>query len=218
MDFFAFATALVSAWNVVSPLIIKLLFALILLLIGLLVARGLEKIAVILLKMMQLDSAADQTGFNELLTKGGIRKKASELVGNLIYWLVALISVLTVAGALGLPIEQVTTKIFSYMGIVFLAALNLGLGIFLAGFISNIVRVVMANLELEAARPVSRLIYYIVIIFSFLVALSELGFNPDWTPHIGVILGAPALAAAIAFGLGCKDMAADFLHNLFKGK
>jgi hypothetical protein len=119
---------------------------------------------------------------------------------------------------LGLPIEEINNKIFIYTGIVFLAALELGLGIFLAGLLSSVIRTVMANLEMEAARPVSRIIYYIVIIFSFLIAIGELGFKPDWTPHIGIILGAPALAAAIAFGLGCKDMAADFLHNLFKGK
>jgi hypothetical protein len=32
------------------------------------------------------------------------------------------------------------------------------------------------------------------------------------------VVGAVGLGAAIAFGLGCKDMASDFLFNLFKGK
>ena len=124
-----------------------------------------------------------------------------------------------VLGAFGLPVEVALGKIFSYVGVVFLAALVLGVGVFLAGLISTIVRVIMANLGLEGARTVSRVIYYIVIVFIFLAALAELGFDPNsLTPHIGVILGMPALAAAIAFGLGCKDMAADFLHNLFKGK
>jgi hypothetical protein len=105
------------------------------------------------------------------------------------------------------------------MGVVFLAALILGVGVFLAGLIAALVRLVMANLGVEGAVTVSRVIYYIVIIFTFLAALAELGISPEvFAPQIGVIIGAFGLAAAIAFGLGCKDMAADFLHNLFKGK
>ena len=87
------------------------------------------------------------------------------------------------------------------------------------GLISGIVRIVMANFGVEGSKTASRFIYYIVIVFTVLAVLAELGLAPDaFTPHIGVIIGAFGLAAAIAFGLGCKDMAADFLTNLFKGK
>ncbi|MFH1684173.1 MAG: hypothetical protein ABIA67_04750 [Candidatus Margulisiibacteriota bacterium] len=218
MDIVFLASSLVSSWDTVSPLILKLIITLFLLLVGLLIARGLEKTIVLLLKALQLDKFADQIGFDSLLKKGNIKENASDLLGSLVYWIVVFIVVVTVAGAMGLAVEETLMEVFAYMGVVFLAALILGLGVFLAGLISGIIRVIMGNLGLEGFKIVPRVIYYVVIIFSFLFALAELGFNPDWTPHIGIILGAPALAAAIAFGLGCKDMAADFLHNLFKGK
>lgn len=219
MDIVSLASSLVSAWLIIAPLVLKLLVALFLLLVGLLVARGLETIAVMIMKVVQLDKAADQTGFDDLLSKGGIKKDASELVGALVYWVTVLVAVVTVAGAMGLPVEIVLPEVLAYMGVVLLAALVLGVGIFLAGLISTIIRLIMANLGLEGFKLLPRIIYYIIIIFAFLAALAELGFDlTSLRPHLGIILGMPALAAAIAFGLGCKDMAADFLSNLFKGK
>jgi hypothetical protein len=170
------------------------------------------------LKAVRLDKGAEQIGFHSLLEKANMKKTASDLVGSLVYWVVALMALIGVAEMFGLPVEPALLYVFSYMGIVLLAALILGIGVFLAGLISAIVRLIMANLGLEGEKLLPRVIYYIIIIFVFLAALAELGFAPDWTPHIGIILGMPALAAAIAFGLGCKDMAADFLSNLFKGK
>ncbi|OGC03596.1 hypothetical protein A3H38_05355 [candidate division WOR-1 bacterium RIFCSPLOWO2_02_FULL_46_20] len=202
----------------VYPLVSNLILALLLLLTGILIAKGLGSLTTVAFKTVGLDNAAEKTGLVEILQKGNIKSNVSQLLGELVYWFIVFVVVIGVAGIFGLAVDSVLNSIFTYMGIVFLAALILGVGLFLASLISGIVRVIMSNLGLEGAKTASRIIYYIVIIFTFLAALGELGFSPDWTPQIGVILGMPALAAAIAFGLGCKDMAADFLYNLFKGK
>ena len=208
-----------AAWFKISPIVLNLILALFLILVGVLVAKGLGFLVTLVLKTLQLDRGSKQIGFNTLLEKGNVKQTASELMGDFVYWVLVFVIVMGVLGAFGLPVEPTLTKIFTYMGIVFLAALILAIGVFLAGLIAGIVRIIMGNLGMEGARTVSRVIYYIVIVFAFLAALTELGINPEsFTPHLGVIIGAPALAAAIAFGLGCKDMAADFLHNLFKGK
>ncbi len=203
----------------ILPLAVNLVLALFLLLAGLLIARGLGYLTVIVLKSAKLDNGTEQIGLNSLLEKGDIKKSVSELAGDLVYWLVSFIIVIGVISMFGLPVEAALTKMFAYMGIVFLAALIIGVGIFLANLVSGIVKLIMANLGIEGARTASRIIYYIVITFTFLAALGALGISSEvFIPQIGVIIGAFGLAAAIAFGLGCKDMAADFLHNLFKGK
>lgn len=208
-----------SAWQEISPLIINLVLALFLLLIGLLIAKGIGLLITLVFKTIRLDKGAKQIGFNQILEKGSIKRTTSELLGDLVYWILAFVVIVGVVGVFGLPVGTALRNVFAYMGVVFLATLILGLGVFLAGMISGIIRVVMANLGLEGAKIVPRIIYYIIVIFAFLAALAELGISTKaFEPHIGVIVGAFGLAAAIAFGLGCKDMAADFLHNLFKGK
>lgn len=208
-----------AAFSEISPLVFNLLFALLLLLAGFLLARGSGALITFVLKLVQLDKGSNKIGFASLLEKGGVARTVSELLGDVVYWTIVFVVVMAVAGIFGLSAEGALAGIFAYMGVVFLSALILGIGVFLAGLISGIVRVIMANLALEGARIVSRVVYYIVIVFTFLAALAELGIKTDvFVPQIGVIIGAFGLAAAIAFGLGCKDMAADFLHNLFKGK
>lgn len=214
-----FVVPLNSAFVAVLPLVTNLLLALVLLLIGLAIAKALGSLTAFILKLIQLDKGSKLVGLQGILEKGAVKKTLSELSGGLVYWVVVFMVLVAVFNRFGLPIELALTKVFAYLGVVFLAALILGAGVFLAGLIAAVVRLVMANLGVEGAVTVSRVIYYIVVIFTFLAALAELGISPEvFAPQIGVIIGAFGLAAAIAFGLGCKDMAADFLHNLFKGK
>jgi hypothetical protein len=219
MDLKVLLDAVVSSWLKVYPLVVNLLAPLFLLLIGFMAAKGIAALTTVVLKIIQLDRGAKAVKFNLLLEKGDIRKSAAELAGDLVYWVIVFVTVLGVAKAFGLPVDQALASIFSYVGLVFVAALVMGIGAFLASLIAGMVRIIAANFGIEGAKTISRFIYYIVIIFAFLAALAQLGISTEvFIPQIGVIIGAIGLAAAIAFGLGCKDMAADFLHNLFRGR
>lgn len=211
--------ALTASFNPIFPLVLQIVVILGLFLIGFLVAKAVGLLISFILHFIQIDFLARKSGFEGLLERADIKKPLSELLGNLAYWVLVFILFIGVLGYFKLPVRPVLVNIFTYMGIVFLAAFILAVGVFLAGLIAGIVRVIMSNLGMEGARSVSRLIYYIIIIFAFLTALAELGISTSvFVPQIGVIIGAVGLAAAIAFGLGCKDMAADFLYNLFRGK
>ncbi|MFA6548634.1 MAG: hypothetical protein WCT39_01705 [Candidatus Margulisiibacteriota bacterium] len=219
MDPVLVKSSLDLAWFQISPLVTNLLMALLLILVGCLVAKGLGMLTTLVFTTLQLDKGAEKLGLRKLLEKGEVKRSVSELLGDMVYWLTVFVVIAGIAGIFGLAVEPMLSRVFTYMGAVLLAAILLGLGLFLATLISGIVRLVTVNLGLQGAKTASRLMYYIVIIFTFITVLAELGINPEvFVPQIGVIIGAFGLAAAIAFGLGCKDMAADFLSNLFRGK
>ena len=215
----ALLQSITISYNELFPIALKLVVGLLVLFLALIVAKWLGKLATIILKAIQVDALANFIGINKMLERANVRRSIPELLGDLIYWLTAVVSVVSILRIYGVEVQPALIKLFAYMGIVLIASLILGVGLFLAVVISSVVRVVLANLNLENSQTVSRTIYYVIVIFAFLAALSELGFNLNsLAPHLGVIIGFPALAAAIAFGLGCKDMAADFFHNLFKGR
>jgi small-conductance mechanosensitive channel len=219
MDPVLVKSSLDLAWFQISPLVTNLLMALLLILVGCLVAKGLGMLTTLVFTTLQLDKGAEKVSLHKLLEKGEVKRSVSELLGDMVYWLTVFVVIAGIAGIFGLAVEPMLSRVFTYMGAVLLAAILLGLGLFLATLISGIVRLVTVNLGLQGAKTASRLMYYIVIIFTFITVLAELGINPEvFVPQIGVIIGAFGLAAAIAFGLGCKDMAADFLSNLFRGK
>jgi hypothetical protein len=219
MDLWSLSSPFVAAWSVISPLIASLVTALVLLLAGFLVAKALAYAVVYVLKLVQLDKGSKWVKFNTVLEKGEVKKGLSDILGEAVYWAVLFITVIGVAKLFGVKIEPAIAKVIIYLGAVLMVAIVLGIGLFLANLIANIVKIVCLNFGIESGKSLARFVYYLVIIFTFLAALSQLGLRPSAiVGKLDIVLGAPALAAAIAFGLGCKDMAADFLHNIFKGK
>ncbi|HVN66960.1 MAG TPA: hypothetical protein VMT55_01190 [Candidatus Sulfotelmatobacter sp.] len=215
----AWLVSLQNAWLVGSPLVLKLLAALVIFFLGYLIAKGLGWLAATCLKAIMVDVAAKKIGLAAFIEKGDIKKSASDLVGELIYWIVIFVTIIGVAKVLGIPVKAALVMIFGFIGKVFLVAVILGAGLFLASLTSAIVKVMAVNFGIDGAKTFARTIYYIVVIFALLAVLAELGIKTELiASKLDVIIGAVGLAAAIAYGLGCKDMAADSLHNLFKGK
>ncbi len=141
------------------------------------------------------------------------------MLGDFVFWFTIFLIILSLAAQINIPVESALDRIISFTGIILLAALVLSIGTYLAVFISGLVYLVAANLGLPGAKNISRIIQYFTVIFAFLLALEHLGVGPALLiPSIGVIIGAVGLAIAIAFGLGCKDIMADFVSNLIRGR
>jgi len=219
MQSFSLLSSIGFAWRELSPLLMNLISFIFFILVGFILAKGAGLLFSNLLKLVMLDHLAKSIGINYLLEKGSVKRTLSELIGDLVYWTIIFIAVISVANWNQLPIEMALNKVFDFLGLILMASIVLVIGVFFASLFSGIVRFLASNFGVEEARVISRVIYYIIVLFSFLAALAQLGVNPEvFLPHLNVIIGAFGLAAAIAFGLGCKDMAADFLHNFFKGK
>ncbi|MDD4179031.1 MAG: hypothetical protein PHH14_03165 [Candidatus Margulisbacteria bacterium] len=211
--------SLIVNWPVHSSLAVSFISFLLIILVGYLLARGLGWLITAVLKMIQFDKLLKQIGFSGLLEKGDVKKSASELVGNGLYWLIILATIYLAAVSLRLPIEPALSRLFVYLGMIAIAAIVLGIGLFFASLFAGVVKLIALNFGIEGGKTLARVVYLLVVIFATLAALAQLGVKPSiFLTKLDVLIGAPALAAAIAFGLGCKDMAADFLHNLFKGK
>ncbi len=206
--------------NTISPLLLNLLVSLVLLLVALLVAKGLQLIVVYILKAAMLDKGLASIGFTPFLTRGEIKRSPTELLGELVYWLVIFISVTSIAMAYGpANSKELLNMLLNYSVAVIAAIFIMGLSIFLSVVIAGIVMVIANNVGLSNSKTLARIAQYSVNIFGFLKAIEILGISSAIiVASFSVIVGAVGLAFAIAFGLGCKDIAADFLTNLFKAK
>jgi len=64
----------------------------------------------------------------------------------------------------------------------------------------------------RAARFQGQVVTLTLMVFSILLALDQLGFAAQFVMALGVIAaGAAGLGLALAFGLGCRELARDFL-------
>lgn len=212
-------TVVTGAWNAFATKITiflpKLIGAIIVFVIGLIVAKLIKMAIVKLLKLVRLDSAAEKTGLKSFLQKGNITKTASEIVGSLIYWFIMILVIIASLDALGLPIvSDILNDIFLYIPNVVAAIIILLLGFLLGGLLSAVVRTAASNAGLTTAEGLGKTALYAVIFFSASIALLQLGIGEEIVASAFIIaFGAAALALALAFGLGGKEMAAEYLKR-----
>lgn len=197
-----------------------LALALLILFLGWLLARGIQILVSLIFRTIQLDATSQRVGFTQVLLKGDIKRSPADLLGDLFYWIVLLITFLTVAGISGLVAPTAWVDgVIQLIIQIFNAVLILGLAIYLAAFVAGVVYLIASNAGISYSKPLAKFAQYAVIITAVIVSLGIIGIKAEWiTSSINVVIGGIALAFAIAFGLGCKDIAGDFINNLFRQK
>lgn len=214
-----FTTVVTGAWNAfatkITVFLPMLIGAIIIFVAGLIVAKLVKTGVVKLLRLVRVDSAAEKTGLKSFLEKGNISKTSSEIVGSLVYWFIMILIIIASLDALGLPIvSDILNDIFLYIPNVVAAIIILLLGFLLGGLLSAVVRTAASNAGLTTAEGLGKTALYAVIFFSASIALLQLGIGEEIVASAFIIaFGAAALALALAFGLGGKEIAAEYLKR-----
>jgi hypothetical protein len=209
---------LLSLVNQLMSFLPTLVGALLLLLVGWLIAKAVETLIVRLLKAIHLDKIAEQIQLSNVLSKGGIKQKLSELVGVIVYWLVMLAVVMVVFNALQLTVAaELFQTIVTFLPNVIAAVFILIVGMFAAAFLAVTVRTAASNAGILQAHLIAQLVQAVVVIFAIVASLEQLQI-PFFGEVFLIILGGISLGCALAFGLGCKDLAgrwaADFIEQV----
>ena len=193
-----------------------LLGALVILVVGWIVAKAIRRIVDWLLKTVNFDTMADKAGISEVLRKGNLKTTAREVVSGLVYWLIMIMVLVMVVNALGLPkASDILASLFAYVPKVIAALFVLVVAMFIASFVSGIVRIAAGNTNLPKPDLLAGISRWAIIIFAVTIALAQLGIAPLLvTATFNIILGGVCLALALAFGLGGKDVAARYLEEL----
>lgn len=195
--------------------LVNFVTAVIVFVVGWIVAKFLTMLIVKMLKAIKIDSIAEEINIAEFLRKGGIKYTLSELVGVVIYWIIilgVLISVLDIIALIG--VSSLFDKILAYLPSVIGAILILILGIFVSAFVAAIVKATTANIGLNQADLLSKVAQVAIIIFTVIIALDELRIGAVLVSALNIVLATIGLAVGLAFGLGCKDIAGKLMAEL----
>ena len=195
-----------------------LLGALVILIVGWIVAKAIKRLVDWLLKTIRFDTLADKAGISAILRKGDLKISAREVVSSIVYWLIIIMVLVMTVDALGLPkSSDVLSSLFAYVPKVIAALLILIVAMFLANFVSGIVRTAASNANLPKPEIFAGISRWAIIVFAVTISLGELGIGTLLvTATFNIILGGVCLALALAFGLGGKDIVAKYLEELKK--
>ncbi|TBU99933.1 mechanosensitive ion channel family protein [Stutzerimonas kirkiae] len=210
-------SAMSSLWASVAAFIPRLFGALIVVLIGFVVARLLDTLLSKLLAKLGLDRLMTGTGLNKLLSRVGIRVPLSALIGKIVYWFVLLIFLVSAAESLGLERVSATLDMLAlYVPKVFGAALILLGGVLLAQLLSGLVRGAAEGVGLDYAGGLGRIAQGLVIIISISVAIGQLEVKTELLNYVvAIVLISVGLAVALALGLGSRELVGQILAGIY---
>ena len=181
---------------------------------GWIVAKVIQGVLGRVLRAVKADTLAEKVQLAEMLVRGGIERTFSELVGVLAYWLVMLVVLVAALNALQLTATAELLEGFvGFLPSIVTAVLVLILGILAAGFLAATVRTVATNAGIAQAQILGKSMQSIAIIFAVVVALQQLQIQFVGDAFL-IILGAISFGAALAFGLGCRDLAGRWVSDL----
>lgn len=193
----------------------NLVAAVLILIGGYFFAKLCRLLAIKLFEVTRFDVAAEKAGIDEVLTKAEITQTPAELMGGLVYWAVILIISMIAINALGLEVaSQLLNEVILYIPRVVAAILIFVLGLFLASLISGIVKVSAANAGFTQAEGLSQICRLGIIILAVAMALDQMGVATRIVVSaFSILFGSICLALALAFGLGCRDLAGKFVED-----
>lgn len=206
------APAIAMLHNVLAMLP-KIFVAIVLVLVGIVVAKWVKNVVVALLEKLGVNSVFSKMG----LQSGNGRPSLATLLGVIVQAVIVLLFVVEALQLLELEFMVIlATGIFAYLPSVFAAIVILAVGFWIA----NIVEKLVGSLLTHASGTPHFLRYiakYAILAFAFFMALDQLGIAASIINSAFIlILGGLALAFGLAFGLGGREHAARYLSKMEK--
>jgi hypothetical protein len=198
-----------------GDLLPRLLLALLVLIAGWLIAKAVRFAIVKGLRAVNFHVVTQRAGLDGFLRDGGIESDTTEILGVLVYWLVILGALVIGFNTLGLAyVTDLLGRIILFVPKVMVALLILAFGAYFARFIGNAVTAYCRNIHIQDADLLGRLAQYAIVTFVVLIALDQVNIGGDIVRQsFLIVLAGLVFALALAFGLGGKDWAAEFLER-----
>lgn len=211
----AVSTAIVETIQALLNFLPNLIGALLVFLIGVLVAKWSKTIIVKTLQAIQFEKLFKNSQFKKFLTKADVSHKIEELLGSIVKWIIILTFFIASANIIGLTsVSSLLTGVLNYIPNVLSAVIVLVLGVLLAGVVERLVKGSIAGIDIKIARLMGKISSYIIVVIAILAAFSELRIATGFINIIFIgLVSTLSLGMALAIGLGAKDIISELLSD-----
>jgi len=199
-----------------AHLLPRLLATLIVALLGWVIAYALKVVVRGILRIAKFDKLSDNAGATQILNKLAL-PSSSELLSRVVFWVVLLgfillgVQVLEIVG-----LQEYISRFFLYLPRLFVALFIIFFGLVAANFFSRAALLAAVNADSPSPGLLATLIRTIIVIFAVTMAFEQLGLaERTILIAFAIAFGALMLGLAIAFGMGGRDLAKQFLERRF---
>lgn len=208
--------SLINMWMGVIEFVPRFIGALIVLIIGLVIATVLESIVEQVIRGIKLDALLKKIGVANYVERGGLDLNSGKFFGKIVYWFFVVAFILAVTNILGLAIfSDFLREVLLYIPSIVVAVLIMIATFVVAKFAKGLISASMMSAKLHASKFLGTFVWWAVVLFGLITALTQLGINVYVLQTlITGLVAMLALAGGLAFGLGGKEYAAKLLEKL----
>jgi hypothetical protein len=192
--------------------------ALIVFIIGIMIAASLGILVTRLMEKLKIDKAADEIGLTHLLEQGEIKASIPHIIGEIVKWFLFIVSIMAATDILGLPqITAFLNSILLYVPNVIVAAIILALTIIIANFVEHVVTKGGKATKISHDKIIAKISKWSIVMFGVMAALVQLGVATSLITILFTgIVSMLSIAGGLAFGLGGRDKAAQIINKYVK--
>ncbi|MEI6191257.1 MAG: hypothetical protein WCP24_02730 [bacterium] len=204
-------------WIGVVNFIPGFLAAVVLFLVGWLIAVLLGKLVAQVIKTIKLDTALRGAGFDKVVEKAGFTLSSGNFLGALVKWFFIVVALVASLDILGLKTVTgyLSTVVLNYLPNVIVASLILLLSVVIAEAVKKLVVSSAKAGGVSSAMVLGEITKWAIWIFAFMAALSQLEIlNSFIQPLFIGVIAAISLALGLSFGLGGRDAAARYIEKV----
>ncbi|MDP3999088.1 MAG: hypothetical protein Q8P76_00645 [bacterium] len=208
-------SSLQNLWIQVLSFLPSLVGALVIFIVGLIVAAGLGSLVEKVIAALRLDDLLKKLGLDEYARRANIELNSGHFLGKVVYWFLVLAFLLAASDILGFfALSNFLRDVLLYIPNLAVAVLMMVAAFVAANILSHLIRASVMGAKLHGAKFLSSGVWWVVMIFGGLTALSQLGIavaiiNTVITGLIAMF----ALAGGLAFGLGGKEYASHLVSR-----
>lgn len=169
---------------------------------------------------IKIDKLSERSGAVEMMKKGGVKEPVSAILARLIGWLTVISFLILSLRSLNIPaVERILERFILYLPNLFVAGIIVFLGYFLSNFLGRAALIAAVNAGFKLSGLMARSVKLTIFMLTATMALEQLGIGRETIIiAFAVIFGGVVFALSLAFGLGGRDIAKDFLEKKIRGE
>jgi hypothetical protein len=206
-----------SIWAGVAEVLPNLVAAVVIVIIGWIIASLVGKLIAHLVKSIKLDNALEQAGFGQVVKRAGMNLNTGAFIGGLVKWFIIIAFLVAAFDVLGLNQVNVFLQqvVLLYLPQVIVAVLIILVSVVIADVLSRAVVGSAKAAGIKSANFAGTVTKWAIWIFAILAALVQLGIAVGFiqTLFTGVVV-ALSLAFGLSFGLGGQEAASRYIEKV----
>ena len=202
----------------ISAFLPRLVAALLILLIGAGVAKGVKGLIVKLLEALKVADWVKNTPVEHFFKNAEFGEKMEGVLGGIIYWILMLVVIHSTVSVLGLAsLTHVLDRVLAYVPRIISSVPVLFFGLLVSGLVESLVKGSIMSIDGKSARLLGKVSSYLVLSIAILAAINELRIASEFIMVLFIgFVTMLSLGFGLAIGFGGQGVVKDMLTKWYK--